>query len=272
MLSIEVPVIRGGWLMQCIDSVLQQTSSNWRLSLLWDRGDDLSQRILQRVEVVGHPRIQVHMASERLGIARARQHLTERSHGELILPLDDDDVLQPEAVARFLELAARRPWAGIIRAQRKFIDDSGLPIFMDDWFDFEARQYDRGATQDVTNHSQPYAIRRAELLRAGGWTGFGDFEYAGEDCWTFLKVEELSEVELLDRELYAYRIHDLRTSLRYDKSDADEMWRRLADEACARRQLSVKRVSDKPPFVYEAPRWERPCGRHRFRHSFHRGQ
>ena len=252
--SIEVPVIRGGWLMQCIDSVLQQKSPNWLLSLLWDQGDELSARILARVESVGHPRIRVQRSPERLGIARARQYLTENARGDLVLPLDDDDVLLPDAVERFLETAAMRPWAGIIRARRVFIDDHGQPVLMKDWFKFAPRQYDCGATVDITNHSQPYAIRRALLLAAGGWTGFGDFEYLGEDCSSFMQLEECSDIALLDEELYAYRLHDLRTSLRYDRTDADELWRRIADAASARRGLLVKRVNDRPPFVYHAAR------------------
>jgi GT2 family glycosyltransferase len=253
--SIEVPVIRGGWLMQCIDSVLQQRSRNWLLSLLWDQGDELAARILARVEAAAHPRIRVHRAAERLGIARARQFLTERARGELVLPLDDDDVLLPDAVGRFLETAAERPWAGIIRARRVFIDDHGQPVLMKDWFEFAPRQYDRGATLDVTNHSQPYAIRRSRLLAVGGWTGFPDYEYLGEDCSSFMHVEEGSDIALLDEELYAYRLHGQRTSLRYDTTDADELWRRIADAATTRRHLLVQRVNDRPPFVYRASAW-----------------
>lgn len=249
--SIEVPVIRGGWLMQCIDSVLQQTSSSWQLSLLWDQGDALSERLLAMVEAAGHPHIKVHRPATRLGIARARQHLTDHSRGEVILPLDDDDVLDPLAVSRFLRATAARPWAGIVRARRQFIDDAGDPLPMTDWFAFERRQYIDGATIDITNHSQPYCIRRSVLAAAGGWAGFADFEYMGEDCGCFMRVEEHADIELIDEVLYYYRMHDQRTSLRFEQRDADEMWRRIADESLARRQLDLKRINDQPPFAYE---------------------
>jgi glycosyltransferase involved in cell wall biosynthesis len=257
IVSIEVPVIRGGWLMQCIDSVLAQTSSNWTLSLLWDGGDALSRQILEELATIGHPQIQVHFG-ERMGIARARKFLTEHSHGKLILPLDDDDVLEPVAVAHFIATALARPWAGIIRARRGFIDDSGAPVVMNDWFPFDRRRYFNGATLDLSNHSQPYVIRREDLLRTPGWHGFADFEFAGEDCSCFSQVEEVAGIELLDEVLYHYRIHDLRTSLRVDLSSANEMWRRIADEATARRCAPVRRVNDEPPFTYVAVAGERP--------------
>lgn len=249
IVSVEVPVIRGGWLIQCIDSVLQQTSSNWVLSLRWDQGDELSRKILEKIETLGHSRIQVHFGN-RLGIARARQYLTERSRGELILPLDDDDVLEPTTVARFLTVASERPWAGILRGRRGFIDDQGEPLEMDDWFPFERRHYFHGATVDISNHTHPYAIRRDLFIRAGGWQGFVDYEYFGEDCNCFATVEELAEVELIDEILYNYRIHGSRTSLRFSLPSANDLWRRIADEALRRRAVPARRVNEAPPFQY----------------------
>ena len=251
-LSIEIPVIRGGWLIQCIDSVLQQTSSNWFLTLYWDCGDDASKGLLEEIDKLNHPRIQVFFGPKSLGIARARQFITERSRGEFIVPLDDDDVLQPEAVSLLLITAMEKPWASIIRARRSFIDDTGEPILMNDWFRFERRKYFNGATCDITNHSQPYAIRRAAFLSQGGWSGFSDFAFVGEDCSCFTKSEEVGEIELLDELLYSYRIHQSRTSLKYKPPDAYEMWRRIADESVYRRKAPVKRINENPPFNYES--------------------
>lgn len=257
MISIEIPVIRGGWLIQCIDSVLQQTSSNWTLSIHWDGGDDLAREILAAVAEVKHPRIQVTFG-ERIGIARARQLLTERSRGDLILPLDDDDLLETTAVATFLSAAIERPWAGILRARRGFIDADGQPVEMQDWFPFERRHYFYGATLDIANHAQPYAIQRDIFLATGGWRGFEDSEL-GEDCYCFAAVEERAEIELLDQVLYRYRIHGSRTSLRFSLPSTNDLWRRIADDAVQRRAAPVIRLDDKPPFHYSRVRSSSPC-------------
>jgi GT2 family glycosyltransferase len=257
IVSVEVPVIRGGWLVQCVDSVLQQTSSNWVLSLLWDEGDSLSHEILREIEDARHPKIQVHFC-KRLGVARARQFLTERSRGELILPLDDDDVLEPSTVARFLTAATELPWASILRGRRRFIDDFGNALEMADWFPFERRHYFRGATLDISNHAHPYAIRRETFMRAGGWRGYDDHEFLGEDCNCFTTMEEVGEIELIDEVLYSYRIHGSRTSLRFSQPSANELWRRIADEAVLRRQSDVQRMNDSPPFRYVPINSSRP--------------
>jgi glycosyltransferase involved in cell wall biosynthesis len=211
LVSIEVPAFKGGWLIPCIESVLRQTSPHWRLSLVWDGGDDLSKKILERVERLKDPRIQVFFEARR-GIARARRFLTERSSGDWILPLDDDDVLTPDAVESFLAEAAARPWSALIRARRDFIDESGRTVDMPQWFPFEPRHYEHGMTTDVFNHCQPYLIRRSAYEKTSGWEGFGDFMFAGEDCDIFLKLEETGPIELLEKTLYRYRINRQRTS------------------------------------------------------------
>lgn len=248
--SVETPVIKGDWLIQCIESVLAQSSSRWHFSLLWDNGDELARRILREVEELRHPRISVYYG-EGLGIARARRFLTERSSGDYILPLDDDDTLAPTAIERFLEAASQLPWAGIIRGRRGFIDSSGNPVKMDDWFPFEPRHYLRGMTCDVYNHCQPYLISRAAYECTTGWEGFPEFKYAGEDCDIFLKVEEIAEIELVEEVLYHYRINQSRTSLGLGTEVAHEMWRRLADAALSRRGGLLRRTTDMQPFTFE---------------------
>lgn len=258
IVSIETPVFKGGWLQRCIDSVLNQSSDRWTFSLLWDGGDEESRRILERLERMKHPRVRVHFAENR-GIARARRFLSESSAGDWILPLDDDDVLPGHAVEAFLAFAESRPWSGIVRARRKFIDESGRVVDMEPWFPFEPRHAQFGMVTDVFNHSQPYLIRRAAYRRTGGWEGFPDFMFAGEDCDIFLKVEEVAPVELLDQVLYYYRLHPDRASDSLTPKAAYEMWRRLADRTIERLGLPLRRANDMPPFRYERLRRPAPA-------------
>jgi GT2 family glycosyltransferase len=248
-ISIEVPVFKGRFLRQCIDSVLAQTSQAWTLSLVWDGGDEASRQILEELERQGHPRIRIHFTENR-GIASARRLLSDRSEAPYILPLDDDDLLPPQAVERFLQAAREFPWASLIRARRELVDDEARSPRQDPWFPFGPRRYQRGMVTDLFNQAQPYLIRRSAYARTGGWRGFSDFLGAGEDCDIFLQLEEVAHFELIDEVLYHYRLHDRRASHRLTPPAAFEMWRRLADQAIARMGLPLERASDMPPFVY----------------------
>jgi hypothetical protein len=250
IVSIETPVFKGRRLRRLIDSVLHQSSPNWHFSLLWDGGDQESRRILEELEREKHPSITVYFAENR-GIARARRFLSEHSQGDFILPVDDDDVLPFYAVERFLAVAEQRPWAAVIRAQRKMIDDEGKILDAAPWFPFEPRHYQNGMVTDLLNHTHPYLISRWAYQRTSGWEGFEDFKFAGEDCDIYIKLEEVGTVELLDETLYYYRIHPERASLVLTEHTAYEMWRRLADKTIARIGLPLKRMNQRPPFTYE---------------------
>lgn len=248
--SIEVPVIEGAYLIPCIDSVIRQSVSNWRLYLLWDEGDALSRRILETLAAKKHPRIHVFFEDERMGIAPARQYLSSRSDSDWILTLDHDDYLHPDAVKRILAFAEAHPWASVIRARRAFADERGKIHPGDDWFPFAPRSYDRGMTRDLYNHSQPTIFRRSAYDKTVGWEGFAEYHGAGEDCDMVLKCEEHGEVELLDETLYYYRVHGKRTSNKLGEPVAKDMWRRLADKAIARRELPLERTNEDQPFDY----------------------
>ncbi len=250
IISVETPVFKGGWLIPCIESVLQQTSSQWTLALFWDQGDVLAKRILKIVELSQHPQLQVQYATENLGIARSRHFLTRHTTAPWFLPLDDDDILPPQAIAEFVSFIEDKPHSGIVRARRQFIDESGYLINEDDWFPFEPRNSQLGMTTDIYNHSQPYLISRKAYHQTTGWEGFPDFFYAGEDCDIFLKIEEVAPIELLDQVLYYYRQNHKRTSHQLQQEGAFEMWRRLADKTIQRRQLSIKRINRQPPYQY----------------------
>jgi tetratricopeptide (TPR) repeat protein/glycosyltransferase involved in cell wall biosynthesis len=250
MVSVEIPVFKGGWVMPAIESVLYQSSTSWGLTVRWDGGDDLSRRILETVQRLDHPKIRVHFGENR-GIAYNRRFLTEHSVGDYILPVDDDDMLAPDSIEKFLAFAQAKPWSGIVRARREFIDEVGQPVVADPWFPFEPRHYQHGMVQDVSNHCQPMLISRSAYARTAGWEGFEEFRSAGEDCDIFIKVEEVAPIELLDDVLYYYRLSDRRTSLVITDRAAYEMWRRLADQAIARIGLPLKRANDRPPFSYD---------------------
>jgi glycosyltransferase involved in cell wall biosynthesis len=250
IISIEVPVFKGQFLQQCINSVLKQSSNAWELSIVWDGGDLLSKKILDQVNSRGHPNIKIYFTKNQ-GIAKARAFLSNLNSHPYILPLDDDDELAPNAIELFIKTASENPWASLIRGRRGFINEKSEIVDEPQWFPFAPRNYYKGMVTDIFNQSQPYLIRRTAYEKTYGWRGFNDFMHAGEDCDIFLQLEELAHFELIDELLYYYRLHNDRASNELTSAAAFEMWRRLADESLIRMQLNLVRRNNNPPFVYE---------------------
>ncbi|KAA5533704.1 glycosyltransferase [Taibaiella lutea] len=250
VVSVEIPVFKGDWLIPCIESVLQQTVNRWVLYLVWDEGDALSHHILQIIHQLNHPRLKAFFKKNQ-GIARSRHFLSSIATEDYIIPLDDDDVLDAAIVEDLTGEAVLKPWASIIRARRRFIDENGGLVDMQDWFPFEHRKYQQGMVTDIYNHCQPTLLSRKAYKETSGWEGFSDFYYAGEDCDIYLKLEEKGAIELYDKVLYYYRLNSKRTSHSLRPEGAYEMWRRLADKSIARMGLPLTRVNIQPPFIYE---------------------
>jgi tetratricopeptide (TPR) repeat protein len=249
IISIETSAFKGGWLMPAIESVIGQTSRAWVYTIRWDGGDELARQVLEIVERTAHPQLRVFFG-ENIGIAPSNRFLTANSIGDFIIQLDDDDMFAPNMVERFVATVIAKPWAGIVRGKRDFIDEHGVTVPADPWFPFEPRHYQRGMVTDIHNHCQPALVSRAAYDRTAGWDGFQDYLYAGADCDIFLKVEEVGPIVLIDDILYHYRLSGRRTSLRITDSAAYDMWRRLADRTIGRIGLPLERENEQPPFVY----------------------
>jgi glycosyltransferase involved in cell wall biosynthesis len=245
--SVEIPVFKPQYLDQAIQSVLSQSYKNWKLILLSDGASPEAQRIMKAYE---DNKVECHF-QENAGIGMTRNRLSQLSSSEFIFPLDDDDVLLPDALEEMVRCFETYPDAGLVRAKRKFIDENNLALDEKEWFPFRPRQQFHGMTIDLHNHAQPYMIRRAVYNKTSGWEGIENYKGAGEDCDIFLKIEEHADILLLDKVLYGYRITSQRFSRELGFVGAQKMWCYLADKTIARRHLKLKRLNLFPPFKYK---------------------
>ena len=250
LVSVEVPVLHHYFLEETIQSVLKQTYPNWVLILLSDGATDEACDLMARYRYKFPDKIITHYQSNQ-GIFHSRRRLTNLSMSDLIIPLDHDDILYPNALEKMVECFKHDERIGLVRARRNFIDEQSQNVEQSDWFPFAERTITNGMTSDIFNHSQPYMFKRNVYERTSGWNGFEEFQGAGGDCDIFLKLEECSKIYLLDDVLYGYRLNEKRTSHDIGLEGAKKMWGMLADQTIQRRGLSLKRINDMPPFVFE---------------------
>jgi glycosyltransferase involved in cell wall biosynthesis len=251
--SVEVPVFKHHYLKETIESVIKQTYKDWILYLLSDGASLEAEDILRQC---GDNKKIFTRFRENKGICITRKELTkwsgEETDSDFILPVDHDDLLLPTTIEEMVDCHQQNPTSGIVRARRMFINENSEPLEEKQWFPFAPRKYFAGMTIDLHNHSQPYMIRRSAYLQTEGWDGFSEeFKGAGADCDIFLKIEEVSDIILLDRVLYRYRLNPYRFSLELGIEGAKKMYCDLADKTIARRKLKLKRVNSIPPFQYQ---------------------
>jgi glycosyltransferase involved in cell wall biosynthesis len=102
----------GEYLEEAIQSALDQTYPNVEVLVVDDGStDQRTIEVLDRLQ--SHPRLRI-LRTPNQGVARARNLGFSEARGEYILPLDADDRIKPEYVARAAEVLDRQPLVGFV--------------------------------------------------------------------------------------------------------------------------------------------------------------
>lgn len=96
--SIIIPIYNvEKYLAECLQSVLEQTYSNFEAICVYDKSTDNTFDVLNRFSVLDK-RIKIVISSEKKGLSNARNIGMENANGKYILFLDSDDMLDVNAL------------------------------------------------------------------------------------------------------------------------------------------------------------------------------
>lgn len=107
LISVVMPVYNGSpkWLKCAIQSVLEQTYSQWELYIVDDASTDIgTTRLLSRIK---DPRIHIKTLKTNVGISSATNEAISFSKGEYLTFLDQDDELTSDALAEIVNAVNR---------------------------------------------------------------------------------------------------------------------------------------------------------------------
>ena len=95
LVSVVVPVYNTqGFVQACIDSVINQSYTNWELILVDDQSTDNSFKICQEAADID-PRIKAIRQDKNAGALEARNRGIKEANGKFICFLDSDDTFEP---------------------------------------------------------------------------------------------------------------------------------------------------------------------------------
>ncbi len=128
-IAFAIPVAAGSreFLRRAIESVVNQTIPDWRLTIVDDTPDSDDAR--EVVDAFGDERISYVRKGPPHGIAHGWNACFERTGGDLLNILHADDELEPDFAAEMLALAARHPDAALYFAGTSVIDERGAAHF-----------------------------------------------------------------------------------------------------------------------------------------------
>jgi glycosyltransferase involved in cell wall biosynthesis len=112
----------GRFIAQAIDSVLEQTHTDWELLIIDDGSSDHTARVVEPYLIDKRIR---YVPSDTLGQPRAKNLGYRLSRGQYIAYLDADDAWAPTKLQKQLHRFERNPVLGVVASDRLLMDDQG---------------------------------------------------------------------------------------------------------------------------------------------------
>lgn len=202
-ITVLVPVFNTptAWLVECLNSVLNQTYPHWQCVVIDDCSTlDSVQVTLQRFAQTD-PRFKIGRSETNVGVCQASNLGLTLADGEYVLFLDHDDALEPHALHRFVEAILAEQYPELLYA-----DEAITTTDLEEILAIRSRcafSWDYYWCHPYFVH--PVAIRRAILSECGG---FDEVRLISQDVDLILRVLEKSQrVTHIPDVLYRWRTH-----------------------------------------------------------------
>ena len=216
LVSVIVPVYKvEKYIAQTIQSVLNQTYTNFELLIIDDESCDRSIEICRRF---ADPRIRI-ISQKNRGLAGARNTGIRHAQGDYLAFLDGDDLWLPEKLAQHIKHLESSPHVGVSFSRSQFIDSQGqsLGIFqMPKLKDITSAHL--LCRNPIGNGSAPVIRREVmeEIKFQDHLHGMEEDFYFDEhfrqsediECWLRISAQTSWEIEGIPEALTLYRVNE----------------------------------------------------------------
>ena len=222
--------------MEAIESVRQQTYSNWEIILVDDGSTDNSKELYS--ELQKDERIHTYHNGENKGCGYTKHQCVLHSNGEICGFIDADDALTKDALQIMVASHIKNIDASLINATY-FICDEQLNV------------------QSVSTNECQIPVDQSFLTYKSGIShfatckkdfynktaGISQFQLRAVDHDLYYKLEEVGEVLFVNRPLYYYRTNTTQNISLNENVHKAFWWHIIAEiDACKRRGLNVEDV------------------------------
>ncbi|MBD3880414.1 tetratricopeptide repeat protein [Phormidium tenue FACHB-886] len=243
-ISLVMPVYNTPpkFLIEAIESVIEQVYPYWELCIADDASPDPEIRVILEKYAAKDSRIKVVFREKNGHISAASNSALEVATGEYIALLDHDDAITPDALYEVVKLLNEHPEADMIYSDEDKLDDQGQrtdPFFKPDWCpdSFLSRMY--------TCHLGTYRRSLVEKIQGFrlGYEGAQDYDFV------LRFTEQTDRIFHIPKILYHWRIHPASAASGSSaKPYAYTAGKRAINDAIYRRG-EPGRVEDHPQFL-----------------------
>ncbi len=221
-ISVVMPVYNvEAYIEQAVESVLEQSYSNFELLIVDDESPDNSIDLI-RDRAAKDTRIRILKQLNR-GLAGARNTGIREARGQYIAFLDSDDFWHREKLQKHIECLESQPNDGVTFSASMFVNESGEPLkrVQSPQIKRNYSAHDVFCRNPVGNGSAP--VIRKNVLEQIAFKGTNKFgcktsywQYFDEslsqsediDCWTRISLFTATGFSLIDEPLTFYRLNN----------------------------------------------------------------
>jgi glycosyltransferase involved in cell wall biosynthesis len=257
-ISVLMPVYNSSrYLAEAIESILQQTLSDFEFLIIDDGSSDASPQILQNY-AQQDPRIRLTLRENR-GIAKTLNQMLFQARGELIARMDADDIALPNRFARQVEFLQQHPEVVCVGGALDWIDAKGRRLGhcpMPE-SDTELQKWLVGGVSLL--HHPTAMARRAALMQVGG---YDETMVASSDLDLWLKLGEIGQLANISDTVLYYRLHpESITHAKQTRQAADAL--AACQRAWKRRGITAEFIREPANHLKQHHFWLR-CGWNNF--------
>ena len=211
--SVVMPVYnREKYVAKSIESVLNQTYTNFEFLICDDGSKDSTWSILERYQAKDN-RIKLLKNEKNLGIANTRNKLVENVKGKYLAILDSDDLWVRDKLEIQVNFLDKNTNYGMLCTDYSFIDDNGK-LLSKQTYKFEKIIDNRLDFGNCIAHST-VMLRLSVLstLFAQDKMYYNPSYTFAEDYELWCRIRKHTKIYHMNRILYHYRLHDKNTTV-----------------------------------------------------------
>lgn len=196
----------GKYIDEAIQSVINQTYTNWEIIIVDDCSNDNSFEVYNKYQT--NSKIRIYQNKKNYGRGYTKQKCFNFSEGDICSFLDADDKLELNALERMIEMHMKYPSCSLIYSTHYNFENSGL-------IDISKNNGELGELNDfaITSSniiSHLVSFKRKSFLKTKGIASIN----MADDVDLYLKLEEVGDVKFIDEPLYYYRTDNVISACR----------------------------------------------------------
>ena len=209
--SIVIPLYNAGtFIIECIESILQQTFEDFEIIIVNDCSTDRSVEFVQRYS---DSRIRLIHNSQNLGANITRNVGIEHSHGEFIFFMDADDVMLPKMLETLIQ-AIEESKAEVVHMNQYFVSKSVDEIGVNRVYNPTPRFFDENLPQRLHDEFVLYGcdivpwvkIQRRDFL-VDKKIRFPETTREGDTLFHLAELCLARKILMIDTLGYVHRLH-----------------------------------------------------------------